>query len=261
MNLSVSGNVTVTANTTEGAQGAAILCAVNYGGTIENCQTSGHVVSQATNTGGLVGYTQGELSSCRNTAAVEGTEAVGGLVGHLDANLSSVGVEYSANTASVKGTHAAGGLVGMAEGLSNIYSSYNNAAVTATSGSGSSVQPIVGLALNGYTTEDCYYDTAMMANGQQELYEANGVLTAAFTNGRVAFLLGEPWGQNIGADATVEKETMPYLMSYPVYEDGSKLTNFFPSIYGLTKLIDLSLRGGRISLQGIEAQRQHILTK
>lgn len=261
MNLSVSGNVTVTANTTEGAQGAAILCAVNYGGTIENCQTSGHVVSQATNTGGLVGYTQGELSSCRNTAAVEGTEAVGGLVGHLDANLSSVGVEYSANTASVKGTHAAGGLVGMAEGLSNIYSSYNNAAVTTGAASLPTVQPIVGLAPLGYTTEDCYYDAALMTDGQQELYGGNGVLTAAFTNGRVAFLLGEPWGQNIGADATVEKETVPYFMSYPVYEDGTKLTNFYPSIYGLTKLINLSLRGGRISLQGIEAQRQHILTR
>lgn len=260
MNLSVSGNVTVTANTTEGAQGAAILCAVNYGGTIENCQTSGHVVSQATNTGGLVGYTQGELSSCRNTAAVEGTEAVGGLVGHLDANLSSVGVEYSANTASVKGTHAAGGLVGMAEGLSNIYSSYNNAAVTTGAASLPTVQPIVGLAPNGYTTEDCYYDAALMTDGQQELYEANGTTTVAFTNGRVAFLLGEPWGQNIGADATA-KETVPYLMSYPVYEDGTKLTNFYPSIYGLTKLINLSLRGGRISLQGIEAQRQHILTR
>ena len=99
-----------------------------------------------------------------------------------------------------------------------------------------------------------------MLDGQQELYGGNGVLTTAFTNGRVSCLLGEPWGQNIGADATA-KETVPYLMSYPVYEDGSKLTNFFPSIYGLTKMIDLSLRGGRISLQGIEAQRQHILTK
>lgn len=260
-NLSVEGNVSVSANTTEGAQGAAILCAVNYGGTIENCQTAGRVYSVAPNVGGFVGYSKGVLSCCRNTAVVEGNEAnVGGLVGQLDSYMGTNGVEYCANTEGVSGSYAVGGLVGKVGGMSRIYSSYNTANATTASASKSTVQPIVGIAPNGYTTEDCYYDTAMMSDGQQELYEANGVLTTAFTNGRVAFLLGEPWGQNIGADATA-KEAVPYLMSYPVYEDGTKLTNFYPSIYGLTKLIDLSLRGGRISLQGIEAQRQHILTR
>lgn len=260
-NLSVEGNVSVTANTTEGAQGAAILCAVNYGGTIENCQTAGRVYSQAPNVGGLVGYSRGVLSCCRNTAEVEGTEPnVGGLIGQLDSYVTGNGVEYCANTTGVKGVSAVGGLVGKVNGSGSICSSYNTANVTTASASKSTVQPIVGLAPNGYTTENCYYDIAMMSDGQQELYGGNGLLTTAFTNGRVACLLGEPWGQNIGADATA-KETVPYLMSYPVYEDGSKLTNFFPSIYGLTKLIDLSRRGGRISLQGIEAQRQHILTK
>lgn len=258
-NLSVEGNVSVTANTTEGAQGAAILCAVNYGGTIANCQTSGRVYSTAANVGGLVGYSKGELSCCRNTAEVEGTAAnVGGLVGQLDSYMGFNGVEYCANTTAVKGASAVGGLVGKASGISRIYSSYNTAAVTTESASLSTVQPIVGSAPADYKTEACYYSIDELTSKQTETYDAEGVGAVAFTNGRVAFWLGEPWGQKLDADDSAN-ETLPYLLSYPVYEDGSKLTNFYSSILGIVKMIDLAGKGGRVSLEAIENQKSHIL--
>ena len=75
-----------------------------------------------------------------------------------------------------------------------------------------------------------------------------------FSNGHVAALLGEPWGQNIDMDPSSPKDSYPVLGSYPVYMITSlKFSNFSPSDLNkdghistadLTKKIDADKKAG-----------------
>jgi hypothetical protein len=73
--------------------------------------------------GGLVGYSQGNITNCHSTGTVSGDDYVGGLVGFINGNIST---SYSSGT--VSGGEDVGGLVGHSRG--SIEASYSSGTVS-----------------------------------------------------------------------------------------------------------------------------------
>jgi len=76
--------------------------------------------------GGLAGCSWGTISSCQSTGSVNGTDVVGGLVGHAYGGT----VSKSCSAGSVSGTFFVGGLVGLNRGI--VSSSYSTGSVSGT---------------------------------------------------------------------------------------------------------------------------------
>ncbi|MDO4664480.1 MAG: GLUG motif-containing protein, partial [Erysipelotrichaceae bacterium] len=92
---------------------------LGQGGTIENCVTSG-TISGATYdgelcgniVGGIVGQSEGNITSCTNTCNIVNTTSnVGGIVGQMDGG----NISNCQNTGSVEGYGYTGGIVGTLE--------------------------------------------------------------------------------------------------------------------------------------------------
>ena len=121
----------INANVT-GRSSVGILVAANRGGTIQACYTtgsatgSGTAANQSDTIGGLVGWTNGSITSSYSTASVSGRTKVGGLLGEK-ANTGSVTNSYSTGAVTRSGGTATtiGGLVGSSiSGTGTVTASY-----------------------------------------------------------------------------------------------------------------------------------------
>ncbi len=120
---------------------------VGSDGVVKSVGVSGEVTGHS-NIGGVVGYNNGSVTNCYNTAALSGTSnSVGGVVGQ---NYGSVTNCY--NTAAVSGECSIGGVVGNNNG--SVTNCYNTAAVW-----GDNVSDIGGVVggNSGGSVTSCYW--------------------------------------------------------------------------------------------------------
>jgi len=132
-NLGVTG-----ASLSGSTAGLGILAGYNFGGTVDNCYTTGTVTTSHNNPGGLLGSSSGTVTKCYSTATVTATGAtsnnVGGLIG-AGLNISgSISQCYSTGNVSnnnTSGTFNTGGFIGIAtHAISNCYSTGNVSSTT-----------------------------------------------------------------------------------------------------------------------------------
>lgn len=120
-NLTVEGNVTDTNSANSSSNAAAILCALNYCGTIENCHTKGTLTTATSYAGGIAGQSRsyeghGAILDCSNAATVTGNNtnnsgaAYGGIVGQANTT-----IERCFNSGMIKSdnNYYVGGIAGM----------------------------------------------------------------------------------------------------------------------------------------------------
>ncbi len=119
--------------------------------------------------GGLVGFTEGDISNSYSTGSVSGTDYnVGGLVGY---NWSSASITNSYSTCSVIGKGQVGGLAGNHKGI--ISNSYSTGSVSKSS-SGGLAGGLVGAS--GGTTTNSFWDT--QSSGRSISFSGTGKTTA-----------------------------------------------------------------------------------
>ena len=126
--------------------------------TIDNCSMSGNVTNTGNgSTGGLIGWSQGAISSCYSTGVVSGGITVGGLIGSI--NGGSVTNCYS--TCNVSGFYGLGGLVGASSGSEGWPVQFVNCYATGNVQANSNhniggVGGFIGRTESAYTFTSCY---------------------------------------------------------------------------------------------------------
>ena len=191
-NLSVSGTVTSTNQCVGGIvgtnKGTVFNChssvtvtggtqtggvAGNNGGTVGGCSYSGAVTGNGSYTGGIVGYSEGEIIRCYNTGTVEGVNYTGGIVGSNGKSL-----ESCYNTGDISGQKGIGGLAGFNFGSTSY--SYSTGNVNGTSEVGFLFGTKQGEVINSYFLSDTYVEE-----------EKGGTCKNSdqFASGEVAYLL------------------------------------------------------------------------
>ena len=188
--------------------------AASSNGTVTGCVNAGDIRGSYT-VGGVLGQNVGTLEKCRNEGPVSGYMAVGGVLG---ASVSfseepAPMVRGCYNTGSVSGTESVGGVVGDLPVYQDTYPEttledcYNIGTVIGGTNAGGVVGSV------GYgTVRNCYY----LADGETDSFDGTTAKTTAqFASGEVAYLLGEPFGQNI--DNGGENEGHPVFSDARVY--------------------------------------------
>jgi hypothetical protein len=218
-------------STSEGVFYTGGLIGSNYGGTIDNCHTSGRVSSSRHVLGGLVGWNgdRGTITDSSSSADVSsfatgGEVAVGGLVGE---NRGGIGRCYS--TGAVSGLYGVGGLVGF-NGSGVVSDCYSHSTVNAdqlgvgglvgsnggiitrcyAAGSVTGSSDVGGLVgRNSGSVTDCFWDVE--TSGQTT--SAGGFpRTMAEMKKKITFA---DWGFVIVWDIA-ENQTYPFLRGCPV---------------------------------------------
>jgi len=153
--------------------GAVVGCSE---GDVTDCYGSGAVNGNCA-VGGLVGSNLGNVTLCYSTGAVSGNSGVGGLVG---SNLGNVTLCYS--TGAVSGNSDVGGLVG--SNLGNVTLCYSTGAVSG----GMDVGGLVGSNLGNVTL--CYSTGAVSGNsdvgGLVGVNYYGGTVTQCYSSGSVS---------------------------------------------------------------------------
>ncbi|MCK9322200.1 MAG: hypothetical protein M0P32_09385, partial [Bacteroidales bacterium] len=191
------------------------LIGFDEGGIITNCYTRGEVDSTGDYVGGLIGYHtssmqeivgSGVVQSSYSEATVTGSNAVGGLLGILEGDPTSIIKSYA--TGSVTGEYYVGGLVGKSYGDSiietsfasgnvtgndevgglvgendclSITNSYALGNVTETSGDGGEIGGLIGYHYGGIIN-NCY--------------SAGEISSLLVVEGDVGGLIGYNWGES-----------------------------------------------------------------
>jgi len=145
-------NVGVTNVNITGYYHAGGLVGYNSSSVVSNSYCTGSMAGQMDYIGGLAGknYNNSTVSNCYTTCSVSGYQAIGGLIGQIDA--STVSNSYS--TGSVSGTNYIGGLAGINAGSSTISNSYSTGSVTGSSSTGG----LLGL-LSSAIVSNSFWDT------------------------------------------------------------------------------------------------------
>ncbi|MBQ8237468.1 MAG: hypothetical protein IJZ39_04915 [Oscillospiraceae bacterium] len=185
-NCSNAGTVSGTGNHVGGVAG-------NSDGTVTGCSNAGTVSGTGNHVGGVAGNSHGTVTGCSNVGTVSGTNYVGGVVGNSHGTMTGC---Y--NTGAVSGYDLVGGVAGNSHGT--MTGCYNTGTV---SGTGSYVGGVVGDNMG--TVASCYYlDTAADGGikGGDVAGQAEAKTADQFKSGEVAYLLGSPFGQDIGTDAS-----------------------------------------------------------
>lgn len=192
------------------------IVAVNKGGTVSNCYSTGEVFCDDNSGGGVVGYNinGGKVTKCYNTGSVSGYWRAGGVVGYNEYGI----VENCYNTGTIDAHYNAGGVVGYNDGLSGdsehdgiITNSYNIGEVTAVNNAGGIVGcNYYGQVRNCYnidTISDIGYDY-----GDGDPREVYAKSAEQFKSGEVAYLLNkevtdgtQAWYQNIDNGLTPDE--------------------------------------------------------
>ncbi|MCT9812300.1 YDG domain-containing protein, partial [Acidovorax sp. Be4] len=135
-----------------GVDGVGLIGVLGTGGTISNLGLDGGSITGGDSTGALAGVSWGAISNSFSTAAVNGQDLVGGLVGVLRGQAS---ISNSYSTGNVNANGNGGGLVGLSYGL--IANSY---AAGAVSGNGSgALGGLVGWNYGG-TVRNSFWNAA-----------------------------------------------------------------------------------------------------
>ena len=220
------------------------LCGRNYLGTVTNCYNTGNVAGSS-RVGGLCGWNDGTVTNCYNTGNVTGNNYyVGGVCGYNSGGT----VSNCYNTGKVTGGDYAGGVCGWNSGgpVTNCYNTGNvtgNSQVGGVCGENSgpvtncyntgsvagnnSVGGVCGQ--NGATVTNCYYLTGTATGGigygSGDATEKNA---DQFQSGEVASLLGEGWGQTIGADdyPVPTSDASKKVYAYTMYQGQSTETGY-----------------------------------
>jgi len=126
-------------------EGSNVGCLVGYSeGTIEECHVTGSVssVGSESNTGGLVGINSGSINNCDAICSVSGSGNIGGLIGLNSADI----IDCSAS-GSVNGSGDIGGLLGSNSG------SVSNCGATGSVNGGGTLGGLCGI--NNGTVSKC----------------------------------------------------------------------------------------------------------
>ena len=145
--------------------------------------------------GGVVGHNEGTVEYAYNNSYVGGNVCIGGVVGDNRGT-----VMYAYNLGSISGLSEVGGVVGA--NYNTVKNCYNIVSISGDFLFGDVVGDNFG------TLENCYYPADAETD---ELDGTTAKTWAQFKSGEVAYLLGRPFGQNIGTNS------VPVLYGETVY--------------------------------------------
>ncbi len=170
---------------------------VGSGGTVQNVGVIDSYFYGYSYVGGVAGCNCGTLQYVYNTGNVNGSRYAGGMTGE-----NKYIVQYAYNTGTVFAMDYAGGVTGYNKYI--VQYAYN----TGSAGGAAYYGGIAGD--NRHTLKDCYY----LADSETDSFDGTTAKTAGqFEIGEVAYLLGSPFGQNIGTHVS------PVLnLGYEVYQ-------------------------------------------
>jgi hypothetical protein len=159
----------------EYAYTGGIVGAVYSSANFEDCKNSGKVYAESNDVGGIIGIaTQGidttaqlTITKCGSTdeSRVSGIQTVGGVVGSINNEHTTISGAYNIGMVSGTGTHtilAVGGIVGLSDSPIEIDSSYNNGAITSA---GDNVGGIIGSSTNETAIATTYNSGAVQGLG------------------------------------------------------------------------------------------------
>lgn len=149
-NVTLEVNIDVASNSNELAAGCVGLLTNN--GLVENVTVSGSV-SGSEAAAGVVSRVikSGTVRNCHNHATINGTSYnIGGIVGAAYYNNEGMAIEGCTNDGAVNGTYAVGGIVGLS--AAEVKNCSNSATVT---GNGSSIGGVVGEQQNAGNVTGC----------------------------------------------------------------------------------------------------------
>lgn len=208
-NLIVEGEVTST-----GTHIGGIVSILN-GGTISHCIN--HVtVNGKEYVGGVVGYSYSSIDHCGNEAdvtATYSTSCVGGVSGY--AYYAAVEFLNCYNHGNISGKNGVGGICGYLRENNTVFRNvYNTGVITATGADNGAIHGrYAGKYDNAYAS--CAYGKDLTSTPATTILPEED-----FASGKVAYLLGSAFGQEIGVDV------LPVLDGATVYEcdnaDGSQ---------------------------------------
>lgn len=250
------------------------ITADNYGGIVTDCINRATIASTGTKAGGIAGASSGQITRCLNYGSITSTVTTnksyyfGGIVGYSDTNNANFdnAISYCANYGELKVPYVAGGICGSYRGTRPIVSCYNMANVSSTITQ-------TGLTNNEYFAqrrtvvngisqntksakiERCYYNSGYSGSANDYAFP---LTNEQFASGELAYLLGEPWGQNI---TNAPKDAFPVLDGPKVYFAGSAYFNALDnSINALVKLID-KMNAGNATKADVENMVDKLLEK
>lgn len=167
-----------------------------YDGEISGCLNHGRIISWDPNTGGIVGSNHSfkvfsTVARCGNTGEVSGMDNTGGIAGRNVTNQSVnrySRIEYCWNTGEVADMY--GNRYGGIAGCNDVNIGGNGPVIQkcfTTQG------VVLGDLEMGSVTDSYYLDE----NAGRTTGIGNAMSAEAFASGQVAYLLGEPFGQNL----------------------------------------------------------------
>ena len=148
-----------------GEQNIAGICGQSYG-TISNCYSTGTVIGELINIGGIVGSSTslvsssyGTVSNCHNTGSIEGVQNTGGICGFNDCHQT---IENCYNTGNITGELELGGICGSNAANAIIKNCYNTGDVTGTD---EEIGGIIG-ENSSILVENCYNTGTVTNTGE-----------------------------------------------------------------------------------------------
>lgn len=188
--------------------------------TIQNITVDGSISSTGSSVGGIAGYASANAKfiNCYNKANVNGKEYIGGILGQCRA------VSNTFTNCANSGTITASGK--MAGGITAFYTTasatpingaVNAGNVLASSGNGAIFGATAAAAGSKVSNA---YTSINIKNGEKNV---TVVSVEDMTSGKLAYELGEPWGQQIGTDpCPVPNGMKVYLLEDGTYSNSEK---------------------------------------
>lgn len=180
---------------------AGAVAAKSSLGKVINCWNSGKVTAH-NYAGGIVGYSQGWIESCKNSGAIKATWSYGRSGGIAGAQVCARNssqqyvrtyIKYCYNTGTADAYYA-GGITGYQSYLNreacDIISCWSDAAMT-----GSITGGIAGSLANGDTIQNCVFNTDRFKGGVYNnnkngtVKDSEGMTSAEFASGKAAWVL------------------------------------------------------------------------
>jgi len=202
-NCKAKGTITAQGDYTGGIVG--ILS--NYSA-IQNCTSEVSINSTYNNVGGIAGalWTKSTVAYSENKGDVQST-MTNGNTGGITGSLSIGQVLYCINSGTITGFNNVGGLCGNVANAGKVSSCYSIGNVSSAS---QYAHALIGSSGSVTQIDKLYYDKTVCSLTDSK---GEGYTTVEFGYGAVAYLLGTPWGQEIG------KDEYPVLNGPQVYKN------------------------------------------
>lgn len=155
---------TVTLDIEGNSANVGLFSKLGSGATVKNVTVAGQVTATGkNNVGGIAGNADGNVTieNCKNTASIEGSKAVGGILGYSYPGSGFVTISSCVNMGSVTASsRQAGGIAGNIEGTHVIRDCYNQGNI-----SGSGAAGILGRGAKGVSVSNSYTIGTIGTNG------------------------------------------------------------------------------------------------